>query len=198
MRKNLSMLLNYQRLNFRSPLMFNSSSYVTANSNDSAQSHPSVQKTLGIASRYSFFCKIYSHDESGKSSENAAAALQKDISQIIKGLYIKDNKGNKFAVILRGSDRLDMAKLKEQLTERKPGKLRFASSDEVINELGFEPGGVPVIAYIENGIPTFIDENVVTQELVIGSGGTEFHAMEFDPRQLIEPAIGCVPCRISK
>ncbi len=151
--------------------------------------HPLVQKTVCFAEQLAFDCKIYHHESSGFSSGMAAEALGINPENIIKSLYIKDSMGNKVAVILKGIDKLDTVLLKNAWRETFPSlpplrKLTFATSEDLDEDLNYLPGGVPPIIFKIKDIPVFVDIDVYDLDLATGSGGTEFDAMEFNPKQL--------------
>lgn len=151
--------------------------------------HPLVQKTVCFAEELAFDCKIYHHESSGFSSGMAAESLGINPENIIKSLYMKDSIGNKVAVILKGTDKLDTMLLKSAWIETFPflpplKKLTFATSEDLDGDLNYLPGGVPPIIFKIKDIPVFVDIDVYNLDLATGSGGTEFDAMEFDPKQL--------------
>ena len=150
---------------------------------------PFVEKTRVSAEKMGFVCKIYPTSKSGASSKDASEALGVDATYIIKTLYLKDQSDNKLAVILSGNDRLNTSLLKEVWLQKFPSialkKLNFVDTEDLERDLGYKAGGVPCIAFALKNIPTFVDTAVYNLDLVIGSGGTAFHAMEFNPKQLI-------------
>ena len=103
---------------------------------------------------------------------------------------MKDSAGSKVAVILKGTDKLDTGLLKSAWVDTFQlfpplKKLTFAAPEDLDNDLGYLPGGVPPIIFKQHDIPVFVDTDVYEMDLAIGSGGTEFDAMEFNPKQLI-------------
>ena len=147
-----------------------------------------VRKTLEIAARLEFGCRIQQHEQSGHVSSDAALALSVEPEQIIKTLYLKESKGLKrgIAAIMVGNHRLDTKKL-ENISGMK--KLRFASMGEITTDLdGFMPGGVPVVIFAEKKIPVYVDKYILCSIYpeIIGSGGTPFHAMYFEPKRLVD------------
>jgi len=134
-----------------------------------------------LASRLNFTCEIFYHKESGESTQDAQKALGIDPQYIIKCLLLKSKQDEYVAAIVRGSDRLNF-KAVEHLTGYKG--LRMAQPDDIAHILGFERGGVPALIFQEKGIQAFVDNRVLGLEYVVGSGGTPFHGMRFDPRQL--------------
>ncbi len=145
-----------------------------------------VERTMQIAAQLNFVCKIYEHQDykSGKTSDEAAATLGQEKSKIIKCLFLKDKSGRSYGTILRGCDSLEFKSLATELGTSK-SQLRFATPEEIENDTGYKLGGLPVTAFKEKGVPTFVDENVIKEGTTTGSGGTEYHAMEFDATQLL-------------
>jgi len=149
-----------------------------------------AEQTVLLSNKLNFKCRIYNHKLSGRSSQSAANALNVPPDIIIKSLYLKSKDDRGIAAVIRGTDKLDIDKLKSayqahylKLPPLK--KLRLAKAEELEKDLGYKPGGVPVIIFNVKTIPTFIDKNVYNLPLVIGSGGTDFDAMEFDPKDTI-------------
>ncbi len=147
-----------------------------------------------LAEKMSFECEITSHKESGKTTKDAEKALGINSCLIIKCLLLMSKTGEHIAAIARGCDRVDL-KILGRLSGCKD--LRFATEEDVQKTLGFEIGGVPALIFQEKGIKTFVDNKVLEQEYVVGSGGTPFHALKFNPRQLITKT-GYIPANISK
>ncbi len=151
---------------------------------------PVAKRVMDIALKYSFQCKIYKHEISGKTTENATQALKIEPSKILKSLYLIDSKkedGEGFAVIIRGIDKLDTKAL-SKLISKKTGynpKLKFANEEKICEKTGFKLGGIPVLAFVEKNITTYVDKKVLLETFVVGSGGSEFHGMEFEPSELL-------------
>jgi len=73
----------------------------------------------------------------------------------------------------------------------------MAKPEDIENMLGFAVGGVPAVIFSEKGIRTYVDENVLSLDYVVGSGGTPFHGMKFNPSQL-KDRLGYLPSNIAK
>jgi prolyl-tRNA editing enzyme YbaK/EbsC (Cys-tRNA(Pro) deacylase) len=153
-----------------------------------------VDSVKELANSLNFQCEIFYHEQSGKSTEEAVKATGIDSTHIIKCLLLKSKSQEYIGAIIRGSDRLDFKILEKFLGCK---ELRMASVEEIQEKLGFEPGGIPVIIFFEKGIRTFVDIHVLSLEYVVGSGGTPFYGMKFNPKQLIEK-LNYIPANIVK
>ena len=141
-------------------------------------------RTVGeLANSLSFQCEVFYHEQSGRSTEDAIKATGLDSHHIIKCLLLKTKSNEYIGAIIRGSDKLNFKTL-ESLSDYK--NLRMAQLEDIERELGFELGGVPAIIFFEKGIRTFVDNRVLSLDYVVGSGGTPFYGMKFNPRQLTE------------
>lgn len=147
------------------------------------ESNEKVKSVEELASSLSFQYEIFYHEQSGKSTEDAVKATGLDSKEIIKCLLLKSKDNRYIGAIIRGSDRLNFKTL-ETLSGYK--NLRMAQSEDIERELGFELGGVPAIIFFKKNIRTFVDERVLDLDYVVGSGGTPFYGMRFDPKQLTE------------
>lgn len=141
-----------------------------------------VEYVRKVAEKNDFECEITAHTESGKTTADAEKALGINSSLIIKCLLLRSKAGEHIAAIIRGCDRIDF-KILEKLSGCKD--LRFATEEDIQKTIGFEIGGVPALIFRERGIKAFVDNKVLEQEYVVGSGGTPFHALKFNPEQLI-------------
>lgn len=92
-----------------------------------------IENVREIADRLKFDCEVINHEKISKTSSDAASALGIDIKSIIKTLLFK-SKNNYVAVIIRGSDRVDIKKL-ERISGVK--NLSMPSPDMVKKTLGF-------------------------------------------------------------
>lgn len=126
--------------------------------------------------------EIIEHEQSGLTSESAAKATGVKIEQIIKTLLFIGEKKNQVIVICQGNKRVDTKKLSEISGLKKP---RLANPQELKEILGTQPGGTPPIGLPEN-MPIFIDTEVMKQQFVIGSAGTEFIGLKISPSDIVK------------
>ena len=153
-----------------------------------------VEGVRESAHNLSFKCEIFYHEQSGKSTEDAMRATGLDSNQIIKCLLLRSRNDEYLGAIVRGSDKLDFKAL-ENVSGYKD--LRMAQPADIERRLGFEVGGVPAIIFFEKKIRTFVDNKVLSLDYVVGSGGSQFHGMRFNPEQLVK-VLNYTPVNISK
>jgi prolyl-tRNA synthetase len=100
-----------------------------------------------------------------------------DPDEICKTMILKDEKGNKYAVMLLGYHRIDFAKAKGFLCSA----LSIASSEEVKEATGIEPGAVcPILLRI----PLFVDRRVLEKEKINFGSGDHLYGLEVHTRDL--------------
>ena len=133
-----------------------------------------------IAKRLGFSYEIIEHNRIGKTFQEAADAIGIDKNFIIKALLLCGS-GKNIGAILRGSDMLDIKRLEKVSGVR---NLRLAPVEKVKEVLDFEVGEIPPLAFKDKGIRTFVDTGVVSMPFVVGSGGTHYTGMKFDPHLL--------------
>jgi len=152
-----------------------------------------VEKVSTLLKDLRFNGEIFYHEQAGTSTEEAVRATGLDSQQIIKCLLLKSKNNQYLGAIVIGRDRVDFRVI-EHLSGYKD--LRMASIEEVISQLGFEIGGVPAIIFFAKNIITYIDTKVLLLNSVVGSGGSPFYGMRFNPKQL--PLLNYIPANITK
>ena len=90
--------------------------------------------------------------------------------EICKTIIVKDSKGSKHALFLRGRDRVDFNKLKAVI-----GKSSVASCSEVKEATGLEPGAICPLTL---GIPVYVDGRVLALERVNFGSGDHLYGVE--------------------
>ncbi len=151
-----------------------------------------VKYTRDISSKFNFEAEIFYHESTGRTTEDAERATGLGKDHIIKCLLLKSKMDEFVGAIVRGSDRLNFKEI-EAVTGYKG--LRMAQEQDIRNKLGFEIGGVPAVIFRERGIQTYVDQNVLDMDYVVGSGGTPHHGMKFEPSQLTS-RLGYLPAAI--
>ncbi len=110
-------------------------------------------------------------DKPVRTVKQAARAMGVSESKIVKTLVV--NCGGEYrAYIVRGDKRLDLEKL----------DCRMATPEEVFNVTGYRTGGVPPIL----NIPTYVDQELLSEDYVYGGGGDDHTLLKFRPRDLVE------------
>ncbi len=113
-----------------------------------------------------------SEHEAVRTSEEAAKLRGVDLKTGVKAMLLKSSEGRFIMVLIEADKRVDLKKISE-MEETK--KLRFATMEEVSEETGCEPGGVPPFGYTKNGEPnkirTYLDKNVLNNKEVNFNAG---------------------------
>ena len=160
-----------------------------------AASQEAIRILQNLLTRIDFDAIIIDHSHlSGKSSLDASKALGEPLNHLIKCLFfISKNKPDQKIVgaIVGGDQKINISKLENVSGIQ---KLRLASKNEVFEICGYEAGGVPPIIF-QRFCPTFVDRKLLDQIYIIGSGGTEYIGMKFNPKQLLK--LGYIPCDIA-
>ena len=142
-----------------------------------------IEKTKELVERIGLKGEFIIHDESGKTSGEAASALGVPPDKILKTLIMFAPKERKFiGTLLLGTDRLNINKLTNLMQVR---KLQFASPDQIKELTGFIIGGVPPVAVLSCD-DACIDENVLKKDFVVGAGGDEHCGFKVNPNELVK------------
>lgn len=97
--------------------------------------------------------------------------------EICKTMILKDKQGEKYAIFLLGSKKVDLSKAKEAIGE----KVSIASIDEVNEVAGVQPGAVcPLLL----DITIFVDEQVFEKEKINFGSGNHLFGIEISPKYL--------------
>ena len=145
--------------------------------------------------------KIHTFDASTHTAEEAAELLQCRLSQIVKTIIIiveTKEKDIPMLVIVPGSKKLRQLAVRKLLKDQlnlDAIDSRLASKDEVLSITGYPVGGVPPISL---DIPSLVDQDVHSEKIVFGGGGTVTSIIEIPVEmllKLINPVTGniCVP-----
>ncbi|QQG39716.1 MAG: YbaK/EbsC family protein [Candidatus Aenigmatarchaeota archaeon] len=99
------------------------------------------------------------------------------LEEVCKTIVAKDGKGNSYAFVLKGNQKIDMAKA-ERLVG---GGLRIARPEEVEDAAGVEPGAVcPLLLEI----PILVDRRVLDTERINFGSGDHLYGVEISTKDL--------------
>lgn len=118
-------------------------------------------------------------DESVHTVDQAVEATKSSHDQVIKNVVLKGKSGSYFIVTVKGKARLDFKQFEEIIGE----KVRMAKPDEVLEYVGYPVGGVP--SFGVEGVKYFIDEQVMSQEMIYTSGGDDRSLIGIVPRDMV-------------
>lgn len=119
-------------------------------------------------------------NESTHTSEEAAKALECEVSQIIKTLVL-ESKGTYFILIMCGDDRIEYKSILKTLNLTK--RPSFASREKVLEISGSPVGGVKPV--FKTDLPVLMDKRVLSFDKVYGGGGDSNTVLEITPDEII-------------
>lgn len=100
--------------------------------------------------------------EAVRTSEEAAKIRGVELKTGVKAMLLKTAEGKFIMVLIEADKRVDLKKIAGM---EKTKKLSIAKPEEVLEETGCEPGGVPPFGYTKNREPnkikTYLDRNVL-------------------------------------
>lgn len=144
--------------------------------------HPLVLRTKALVERFGIVAEFVPHEDSGRTTDDAVAALGVPKNNVLKCLLLKKRKRDTYVgCILNGVKRLDIKAVQKSIGV---GGLRFANSEQISVFTGHDIGGVPPVAlYVCSHV--VVDSGVMAEEYVIGSGGTENMGLRMTPDQIL-------------
>lgn len=137
------------------------------------------QKLLHVLDQKGVKYQPFEFDESVHTVDQAVEATKSSHDQVIKNVVLKGKSGSYFIVTVKGKDRLDFKQFEEIIGE----KVRMAKPDEVLEYVGYPVGGVP--SFGVEGVKYFIDEQVMSQEMIYTSGGDDRSLIGIVPRDMV-------------
>lgn len=120
--------------------------------------------------------------EDASTVESASEALDVPETSIGKAIVLMVDEAAPVVVVLRGNDRVDMAKVADHV-EADPDDIRMAEPDEIEEHTGFPVGGVPPLGH-KRPLRTLLDERLLSEETVYVSGGDQDVMLEVEAQDL--------------
>ena len=118
-----------------------------------------------------------------RTAEDAATAVGCHVAQIVKSLvFVVDDQP--VVALVGGADRLDERKLAAAAGGT---SARRADADEVRSATGYAVGGVPPFGHA-NPLRCFVDDALLTHDVVWAAAGTPTHVFASDPHALVAAA----------
>jgi prolyl-tRNA editing enzyme YbaK/EbsC (Cys-tRNA(Pro) deacylase) len=111
--------------------------------------HPAVRRVLEAADRKGVQLEVVAFDESTHTAQEAAAAVDAELGQIVKSLVfvapLEDGTLEAIICLVSGPDRVDVARLAAVAAEP---EIRRATAKEANELTGFTIGGIPPVGYL--------------------------------------------------
>ena len=111
--------------------------------------HPAVRRVLEAADRKGVQLEVVAFDESTHTAQEAAAAVDAELGQIVKSLVfvapLEDGTLEAIICLVSGPDRVDVARLAAVAAEP---EIRRATAKEANELTGFTIGGIPPVGFV--------------------------------------------------
>lgn len=131
--------------------------------------------------------RIVEFAQSTRTAQDAARALGTSVGQIVKSLvFLAD--GRPVLVLASGANRVDTAKVAQLAGAARVEK---ASADATREATGFSIGGVPPVGH-RAALPVYIDQTLLTFDLVYAAAGTPHAVFGIEPPALVRLTAGTV------
>jgi prolyl-tRNA editing enzyme YbaK/EbsC (Cys-tRNA(Pro) deacylase) len=142
---------------------------------------PSAQKVQDALMGRGFENKVVEHEQTTRTSAEAAAAVGCEVGQIVKSVIFKTKEsGRPVLVVASGVNRVNEKRLGEMVGE----KLEKPDADFVRQQTGFVIGGVPPLGHSQPMI-TFVDEDLLQYAEIWAAAGTPNAVFRLTPDELV-------------
>lgn len=142
----------------------------------------SAQKVQSVLDEHNLSLQVVEFPNSTRTAQEAAEAIGCEVAQIAKSLVFRRKEtGAPLLVVASGANRVNEKALKELLGE----KVEKADADYVQEHTGYAIGGIPPVGLIEP-LETFIDEDLLTHEIIWAAAGTPHAVFSLTPQALVE------------
>ena len=128
------------------------------------------------------------HEQTTRTSAEAAAAVGCEVGQIVKSVIFKTKEsGRPVLVVASGVNRVNEKRLGELVGE----KLEKPDADFVRQQTGFVIGGVPPLGHSQP-LMTFVDEDLLQYGEIWAAAGTPNAVFRLTPDELVKMTAGQV------
>jgi Cys-tRNA(Pro) deacylase len=147
--------------------------------------HPNVAAVVRAAEDQGLAIETREYPDGTKTADDAARAIGVDVGQIVKSLvFMVDDRP--VLALVSGANRLDEAKL---VAQAGGSAARRADADQVRAATGYPIGGVPPFAH-PTRLPTFVDEDLLSHEVLWAAAGTPRDNFSIAPDELLRLTSG--------
>lgn len=141
--------------------------------------HPSAQRVAETLSALGLEIEVIEFPQSTRTAQDAAEAIGTTVAQIVKTLvFLAD--GRPVLALVSGANRLDSGKLRRELGAE---RVKRADADAVREATGYAIGGVPPLGHAQP-LPIFMDEDLLTYQVVYAAAGTPHAVFAVAPSAL--------------
>jgi len=141
---------------------------------------PSAQRVMAAAAEAGLAIEVREMPASTRTAEEAAAACETSVAQIVKSLVFRGtDSGRPYLLLVSGSNRVDEKSVGQAIGER----LERPDARYVREETGYAIGGIPPIGH-RAGLQVFIDTDLLAFDVVWAAAGTPQAVFAVDPAAL--------------
>jgi prolyl-tRNA editing enzyme YbaK/EbsC (Cys-tRNA(Pro) deacylase) len=149
--------------------------------------HPNVERVVASAAARGLEVEVREFPEGTRTAAEADEAIGVDVGQIVKSLVFGHDDDVVLALV-SGENQLDESALSALAGG---GAVRRVDADRVRAATGFPIGGVPPFGHVEP-LATFIDDDLLTFDVVWAAAGTWNHVFAVAPDELVRVTGGRV------
>lgn len=151
----------------------------------------SAQSVQDALEQNGLVCNVIEMPSSTRTAEDAASAIECNISQIVKSLIFKTKQTNQPVLILAsGPNRVNEKTIESYLHE----ELVKAHADFAREITGFAIGGIPPVGHKQVIKLIFIDEDLLKFDSVWAAAGTPNAVFNLQSKDLLEMTNGKIIC----
>jgi prolyl-tRNA editing enzyme YbaK/EbsC (Cys-tRNA(Pro) deacylase) len=145
-----------------------------------SEPNPTNQRVIDAAKANDLTITVSQMGQSTRTAEDAAAACNCTVGQIVKSLVFRGRTtGTPFLLLVSGANRVDERAVARDLGE----KLRRPDADDVRELTGFAIGGIPPLGH-RLPLKTFIDQDLLAFDVVWAAAGTPTSVFDVAPSAL--------------
>ncbi|AJB41623.1 YbaK/prolyl-tRNA synthetase associated region [Thermofilum adornatum 1505] len=115
-------------------------------------------------------------------SGQASRSLGIGLERIAKTVVFKSDSGETLLVVVRADKKVDQGRLAKMLGYK---KLRLATFEEVVEDTGYPPGGVPPVGH-KKKLVVYVDSKLLGGDFYFVGGGDDKHLLEVSLREIAE------------
>ncbi len=138
----------------------------------------SIQRVADALEQLGINVEITEFAESTRTAEEAAAAVNSTLGQIVKSLVFLAGEQPVLALV-SGTNRVDT----EKLAAMAGGPIKRANADIAREATGFSIGGVPPVGHT-TPLPTYLDRDLLQYQVVWAAAGTPNAVFPVAPDEL--------------
>ncbi len=138
----------------------------------------SIQRVADALEQLGINVEITEFAESTRTAEEAAAAVNSTLGQIVKSLVFLAGEQPVLALV-SGTNRVDT----EKLAAMAGGPIKRANADIAREATGFSIGGVPPVGHTTS-LPTYLDRDLLQYQVVWAAAGTPNAVFPIAPDEL--------------